>query len=141
MVPDQADREAADKAQRHKSEEEEPVTTLKARSELVQLFFNVKDKKGGLIPSLTKDEFEIYDNKQPQTIKYFTANSNLPLTLGIMIDTISASRTCWAWNSRWGGRSWGKSSQTRIKPSSLTSESASAWSRISQAACDDSKTH
>src|SRR5215471_19916265 len=32
MIPDQTDRESAEKAQRHKSEEEEPVTTLKARS-------------------------------------------------------------------------------------------------------------
>ncbi|HXU15112.1 MAG TPA: VWA domain-containing protein [Terriglobales bacterium] len=103
MVPDQADREAADKAQRHKSEEEEPVTTLKARSELVQLFFNVKDKKGGLIPSLTKDEFEIYDNKQPQTIKYFTANSNLPLTLGIMIDTSLSQQNVLGMEQQVGG--------------------------------------
>lgn len=70
MVPDQTDRDAAEKAQTHKdATDEEPVATFKARTDLVQLFFNVKDKKGGLIPHLTKDDFEISDNKQPQTIK------------------------------------------------------------------------
>jgi VWFA-related protein len=71
---------------------EEPVTTFKARTDLVQVFFNVKDHKGGLIPSLTKDDFDIFEDGKPQTTKYFTANSDLPLTLGILIDA-SASQT------------------------------------------------
>jgi VWFA-related protein len=47
----------------------------------------VKDKKGALIPSLTKNDFELLEDGKPQTIKYFTAETNLPLTLGILIDT------------------------------------------------------
>src|SRR5580704_494574 len=66
--------------------DEQPTTTLKVNVGVVQLFFNVKDKKGGLIPGLTKDNFEIYEDGKPQTIKYFAAESNLPLTLGILID-------------------------------------------------------
>ena len=54
---------------------------------MVQLFFNVKDKHGALIPNLTKDDFEIFEDGKPQTIKYFAADSDLPLTLGILIDT------------------------------------------------------
>jgi VWFA-related protein len=53
----------------------------------VQLFFNVKDKKGALIPNQTKNDFELLEDGKPQTIKYFTAESNLPLTLGILIDS------------------------------------------------------
>ena len=88
MVPDAQDRESAAKAQTHKdADDQEPVATFKARSDLVQLFFNVKDKKGGLIANLPKDEFDVFDNGQPQTIKFFSMNSNLPLTLGILIDT------------------------------------------------------
>jgi VWFA-related protein len=60
---------------------------LKVNVNIVQLFFNVKDKKGGLIPNLTKDDFEILEDGKPQTIKYFAAESNLPLTLGILIDS------------------------------------------------------
>jgi VWFA-related protein len=69
------------------SEQDQSVSTLKVNVNVVQLFFNVKDKKGGLIPNLTKDDFQILEDGKPQTIKYFTAESNLPLTLGILIDS------------------------------------------------------
>ena len=59
---------------------------------MVQLFFNVKEKHGGLVPNLKKDDFEIYEDGKPQTIKYFTAESNLPLTLGMMIDASGSQR-------------------------------------------------
>jgi len=67
--------------------DQESMETLKVNVNVVQLFFNVKDKKGALIPNLTKDDFEVVEDGKPQTIKYFTAESNLPLTLGIMIDS------------------------------------------------------
>jgi len=63
------------------------METLKVRVNVVQLFFNVKDKKGALIPNQTKNDFELFEDGKPQTIKYFTAESNLPLTLGILIDS------------------------------------------------------
>jgi VWFA-related protein len=64
-----------------------PTETLKVSVNVVGLFFNVKDKHGALIPNLTKDDFEILEDGKPQTIKYFTAESNLPLTLGMLIDS------------------------------------------------------
>src|SRR5580692_11244733 len=73
-------------------ESQEPSATFKVGVNVVQLFFNVKDKHGALIPNLTKEDFEISEDKQPQTIKYFTAESNLPLTLGIMIDASGSQR-------------------------------------------------
>jgi VWFA-related protein len=90
MVPDQQDRDSAVKAQQDK-EEDTPAETLKVNVNVVQLFFNVKDKKGGLIPNLPKDNFELFEDGKPQAIKYFSADSNLPLTLGILIDS-SASQ-------------------------------------------------
>src|SRR5512142_2304516 len=68
-------------------QEDQSLETLKVNVNVVQLFFNVKDKHGALIPNLTKDDFEIAEDGKPQTIKYFTAESNLPLTLGILIDS------------------------------------------------------
>ena len=59
---------------------------------VVQLFFNVKDKHGTLIPNLTKDDFSIAEDSKPQTIKYFTAETNLPLTIGMMIDSSGSQR-------------------------------------------------
>src|SRR5579863_9081607 len=72
--------------------EDQSAETLKVNVNVVQLFFNVKDKKGGLIPNLTKDQFQISEDGKSQTIKYFAAESNLPLTLGILFDT-SPSQT------------------------------------------------
>jgi VWFA-related protein len=66
--------------------QDQTLDTLKVNVNVVQLFFTVKDKKGGLIANQTKDDFEIFEDGKPQTIKYFTAESNLPLTLGILID-------------------------------------------------------
>ena len=74
--------------QDQKSEEsQQPTETLKVNVNVVQLFFNVKDKHGALIPNLTKDDFDIFEDGQKQTIKYFTPETNLPLTLGILIDS------------------------------------------------------
>src|SRR5581483_6536253 len=70
-----------------KSDDEQSMETLKVNVNVVELFFNVKDKNGALIPSLTKNDFDIFEDGKPQTIKYFTAESNLPLTLGILIDS------------------------------------------------------
>lgn len=72
--------------------QDQSTETLKVQVNVVQLFFNVKDKKGALIPNQTKDNFEIFEDGKPQTIKYFAAESDLPLTLGIMIDS-SGSQT------------------------------------------------
>jgi len=73
-------------------DDQNPTETLKINVNVVQLFFNVKDKKGGLIPNLTKDDFQIFEDGTAQTVKYFTAESNLPLTLGIMIDSSGSQR-------------------------------------------------
>jgi VWFA-related protein len=77
---------------RQSEEDQKPTETLKVNVNVVQLFFNVKDKHGALIPNLTKNDFEIAEDSKPQTIKYFTAESNLPLTLGIMIDSSGSQR-------------------------------------------------
>lgn len=68
------------------AEEDTTLETLKIKVNVVQLFYNVKDKKGALLPNLTKNDFEVSEDGVPQTIKYFSAESNLPLTLGILID-------------------------------------------------------
>ncbi len=78
--------------QQSQSSDQDSLQTFKAEVNVVNLFFNVKDKHGMLIPNLTKDDFEVLEDGKPQTVKYFSADSDQPLTLGIMIDT-SASQT------------------------------------------------
>lgn len=72
-------------------QQEEQLPTFKANVNVVNVFFNVKDKKGLLIPGLQKGDFDVLEDGKPQTIKYFSAESNQPLTLGILIDS-SASQ-------------------------------------------------
>jgi len=94
-APSQPGQQPAPAGQNQEQSQEEgqgPVATFKAKTSIVQLFFNVKDKHGALIPNLTKDDFDVAEDGKPQTIKYFTAESNLPLTLGIMIDASGSQR-------------------------------------------------
>ena len=87
-APSQPSASPNQKSDAQKSDDsQQPTETLKVSVNIVQLFFNVKDKHGALIPSLTKDDFEIREDGQPQTVKYFTAETNLPLTLGMLIDS------------------------------------------------------
>jgi VWFA-related protein len=58
----------------------------------VSLLFTVTDKKGRFITDLVKDDFEVVEGKRRQTIAEFAAESDLPLRLGILIDTSNSIR-------------------------------------------------
>jgi len=58
----------------------------------VNMLFTVSDKKGRFVTDLGKDDFEIIENKRPQNILEFTAETDLPLRLGILIDTSNSIR-------------------------------------------------
>jgi len=58
----------------------------------VSLLFTVTDKKGRFITDLDKNDFEIMEGKRRQTISDFAAESDLPLRLGILIDTSNSVR-------------------------------------------------
>ena len=67
--------------------DDESVATFKLNVNLVDVFFTVKDKQGNLVPHLTKDDCTISEDKAPQTLKSFVAETQQPLTLGILLDT------------------------------------------------------
>jgi VWFA-related protein len=58
----------------------------------VQLLFTVSDKKGRFVSNLAKEDFEVFEAKKPQSIVEFTAESDLPLRLAILIDTSNSIR-------------------------------------------------
>ena len=68
------------------SQEERAVATLKLNVNLVDLFFTVKDKSDELVPHLTRTTAPC-SKTGAQTLKSFVAETNQPLTLGIMLDT------------------------------------------------------
>src|SRR5712671_1861414 len=80
-----------------------PAGTVKVNVNVVGLFFNVKDKHGALIPNLTKDDFQVFEDGALQTIKYFAAESNLPLTLGMLIDSSGSQRNVLDMEKQVGG--------------------------------------
>ena len=80
-----------------------PAGTVKVNVNVVGIFFNVKDKHGALIPNLTKEDFQVLEDSTPQTIKYFAAESNLPLTLGILIDSSGSQRNVLDMEKQVGG--------------------------------------
>lgn len=63
------------------------VATFRQNVNLVSLYFDVRDKKNLLIPHLTRDDCQVFEDKQPQTLKNFVAEVDQPLTLGILLDT------------------------------------------------------
>jgi VWFA-related protein len=66
--------------------------TLSVDARLVNLPVVVRDKKGALIQNLTKDDFVLQVDGKPQTIRYFDKDTNLPLTLGLLVDTSLSQR-------------------------------------------------
>ena len=58
----------------------------------VNMLFTVTDKKGRFVTDLVKDDFLVLENKKPQAIAEFTAETDLPLRLGILIDTSNSIR-------------------------------------------------
>jgi VWFA-related protein len=67
--------------------DETPVANFKVNVNLVDLFFTVKDKNGNLVAHLNQQNCTVEENKEPQTLKSFVAETNQPLTLGILLDT------------------------------------------------------
>jgi VWFA-related protein len=67
--------------------EENSVATFKVNVNLVDVFFTVKDKNNELVPHLTKSDCTVLEDKVPQTLKSFVAETSQPLTLGILLDT------------------------------------------------------
>jgi VWFA-related protein len=67
-------------------------TTFSTDVNVVNILATVRDKQGKIVRDLTKDDFVLDEDGRPQTIRYFARESNLPLTLGLLIDTSGSQR-------------------------------------------------
>jgi VWFA-related protein len=61
-------------------------SVIKVDVDVVSLFCSVRHKKGAFIKDLTKEQFKIYEDGKEQEIRYFTRETDLPLTIGLLID-------------------------------------------------------
>lgn len=72
------------------SKDEEP--TFSTDVKVVNVFATVRNRGGEIIRNLAKDDFTLSENGRPQSIRFFSQESDLPLTIGLMVDTSMSQR-------------------------------------------------
>jgi len=70
-------------------EQDQPI---RVDVDVVSVLASVRDKKGTLIPNLEKNDFTILEDGKSQEIKYFTRETDLPLTIGLLVDVSGSQR-------------------------------------------------
>jgi len=71
--------------------QEQPAAAISVNVELVVLHATVRDKKGRVISGLKKDDFQVYENDQPQTIELLL-HEDVPVAVGLVVDNSSSMR-------------------------------------------------
>jgi len=67
--------------------QDDQPTIFSASVRVVNVLASVRDKHGAFIRDLARDDFTLLEDGRPQDIRYFSRETNLPLTLGLMVDT------------------------------------------------------
>src|SRR5258708_36209015 len=76
----------------NQQETQQSQTTLNVIVNLVDVLATVLNRRNKLVPDLTQDDFKILDENTPQTIKYFSRQSDIPLRIGLLLDTSNSIR-------------------------------------------------
>jgi VWFA-related protein len=63
------------------------AATFSSDVQVVNVLATVRDKKAEFVRDLTRNDFSVVEDGRPQQIRYFTAETDLPLTIGLMVDT------------------------------------------------------
>jgi VWFA-related protein len=69
-----------------------PTTTVQVNVKVVTMAVTVRDKHGAIVSNLTKEDFSLTEDGRQQTIKYFNPDKDLPLNLGLLVDTSMSQR-------------------------------------------------
>jgi VWFA-related protein len=69
-----------------KGQPEDDASAIKVDVDVVSILASVRDKRGGLVGNLEKLDFTVLEDGKEQQIKYFTRETDLPLTIGLLID-------------------------------------------------------
>src|SRR5579862_112434 len=85
------------------SQAEEP-SPIHVDVDLVNVLCTVSDKRGALITDLTKDDFEVRENGKKREIRYFTRETDLPLTVAMLVDVSGSVRAVLAEERQAAGR-------------------------------------
>jgi VWFA-related protein len=71
---------------------EDEQSRIQVRVELVNVLATVTDKKNLLVTDLIKDDFRVFEDGKPQEIRFFSRETDLPLRIGLLIDTSNSIR-------------------------------------------------
>src|SRR5213594_4843968 len=66
--------------------------TISVNVDLVNILFTVADRKGKFVTNLRKDDFRVAEDEKPQTITNFSSETDLPLTIALLVDTSGSIR-------------------------------------------------
>ena len=69
------------------AQEPAQVPTIKAEVNLVNIFATVRDKNKRIVTDLKQDNFKVFEDNHEETISFFSKEMNLPITLGLLLDT------------------------------------------------------
>lgn len=75
-----------------RAQQQNPPPAYSTTVKVVNLFATVRNTKGQVVKDLTQDDFLLDEDGQPQTIRYFSRETDLPLTLGLLVDTSGSQR-------------------------------------------------
>src|SRR5512140_1610949 len=64
-----------------------PAHSLRSQAREVQLAVTVRDKKGGLVQTVDKNDFSLTEDGRPQVIQSLTRGANDPWKLGLLVET------------------------------------------------------
>lgn len=78
--------------------------TIKVDVDVVSVYASVRDKRGAYIKDLTKDDFTVMEDGKKQEIRYFSRESDLPLTIGLLIDVSRSQEGLIETEKRAGGQ-------------------------------------
>jgi VWFA-related protein len=76
----------------HPPDASDSATKISVKVNVVNVLATVRDKHGKIVKSLTKDDFTLTEDGRPQSIHYFSRETDLPLTLGLLVDTSLSQR-------------------------------------------------
>lgn len=72
--------------------EDDAAAPIKVDVDVVNLYCSVRNKQNGLVSNLEKTDFDLAEDSKPQTIKYFSRETDIPLTIGLMVDVSNSQR-------------------------------------------------
>ena len=73
---------------------QERETTFSTDVKVISLIATVRDKQGRIVSTLNKEDFSLTEDGRSQAIRYFSRETDLPLTLGLLAGRDATGRKC-----------------------------------------------